>query len=111
MLNKFIEGLECEGVEVTVQKLVPVLPYEFPFRSYGGLIKATIETFFQVRFEIEPIEEKCYGRWDRIVVAGPTWSYHPSGPVIEFFKQVRERSVRGATGHSFYIVSVLLADG
>ncbi len=87
MLNKFIEGLECEGVEVTVQKLIPVSPYEFPFRSYGSLIKATIETFFQVSFEIEPIDEKCYGSWDRIVLAGPTWSYHPSGPVVEFLNR------------------------
>ncbi len=84
MLNKFIEGLESEGIEVTMQRLVPVSPYEFPFKSYGGLIKATIETFFQIRSEIKPIDEKCYGNWDRVIIGGPTWSYHPSGPVLEF---------------------------
>jgi len=84
MLNKFIEGLGSEGVEVIVQKLIPVSPYEFPFKSYGRLIKITIETFFQTRCEIEPIDEKCYGNWDRVIIAGPTWSYHPSGPVLEF---------------------------
>ncbi len=87
MLNKFIEGLESEGVAVTVQRLVPVSPYEFPFASYGGLIKATVETFFQVKCEIEPIDDSCYGDWDRVIIAGPTWSYHPSGPILEFLKK------------------------
>ena len=87
MLNKFIEGLECEGVEVTVQKLNPVSPYEFPFRSYCGILKATVETFFRKRFEIEPIEDKCYADWDRVILAGPTWSFHPSGPILEFLKR------------------------
>jgi len=84
MLNKFIDGLEGEGVEVTVQRLTPVTPYEFPFKSYGRLFKVTVETFFRIRSKIEPIDEKCYGYWDRVVIAGPTWSYHPSGPILEF---------------------------
>ena len=84
MLNKFTEGLEGEGIEVTAQELVPVSPYEFPFRSYIRLIKATVETFFQTRCEIEPVDGKCCENWDRVIIAGPTWSYNPSGPVIEF---------------------------
>jgi len=84
MLNKFVEGLEGEGVEVTLQRLVPVSPYEFPFRSYSRLIKATVETFFMVRTRIEDIDERCYGEWDKVIIAGPTWSYHPSSPVLEF---------------------------
>jgi hypothetical protein len=87
MLNKFIEGLEGEAVEVTVQRLIPLSPYEFPFRSYGGLIKATVKTFFLVKCEIEPIDDRCYGDWDRVVIAGPTWSYHPSGPILEFLER------------------------
>lgn len=95
MLNKFVEGLESEGVEVTTEQLVPVSPYEFPFKSYGGLIKATVETFFQVRSAIEPIDEKCYGNWDRVIIAGPTWSYHPSGPVLDFLDRFGNGVCRG----------------
>lgn len=84
MLNKFVEGLESEGVEVTMQRLVPITPYEFPFKSYWGLLKTTVEMFFLVRSAVEPIEEKCYGNWDRVIIAGPTWSYQPSGPVLDF---------------------------
>ncbi|MBW1635035.1 MAG: hypothetical protein JRC87_01450 [Deltaproteobacteria bacterium] len=84
MLNKFVEGLESEGVVVISQCLVPVSPYEFPFRSYGRLIKVTLETFFLLRSRIEVIDKKCYGDWDRVIIAGPTWSYHASGPVLDF---------------------------
>lgn len=87
MLNKLIEGLQAEGVGVTVQRLTPLSPYEFPFRSYSRLFRATVETFFQKRFEIKPIDDRCYGDWDRVIIAGPTWSYHPSGPVIDFLNR------------------------
>ena len=84
LLKKIIEGLESEGVEVTVQQLTPVSPYDFPFKSYFDLFKATIRTFFLLRSEIKPVEQIYSDSWSRIILAGPTWSYHPSGPVLDF---------------------------
>ncbi|WP_228854229.1 flavodoxin family protein [Desulfomarina profundi] len=97
LLNRIIEGLEGEGIEVTVQQLTPVSPYDFPFKSYYDLLKATIQTFFSLRSEIKPVEKTFSGCWSRIILAGPTWSYHPSGPVLDFLdrygKELRDECV------------------
>ncbi len=84
LLNRIIEGLEGEGLEVTVQQLTPVSSYTFPFKSYFNLLKATIQTFFLLRSKIKPLEQTCSGNWARVILAGPTWSYHPSGPILDF---------------------------
>ncbi|MCJ7601025.1 MAG: hypothetical protein MUO63_05905 [Desulfobulbaceae bacterium] len=39
-------------------------------------------TFFRKRIPIVPLSDKCKGRFDLMILAGPTWSYHPSGPVL-----------------------------
>ena len=39
-------------------------------------------TFFRKRIPIAPLSDKCKGRFDLMILAGPTWSYHPSGPVL-----------------------------
>lgn len=83
-LKKFIAGLEGAGIEVAQERLEPFLPYEFPFRSNVRLVIAMVCTFFQKRMTIRPISSSCYQSWDCIVIAGPTWSYHPSGPVLDF---------------------------
>ncbi|MFW2368289.1 MAG: flavodoxin family protein [Desulforhopalus sp.] len=84
LLKKFVAGLEGEGVEVALERLEPSHPFEFPFRSNYRLISAMISTFFCRRMEIKQISEKCFSEWDSVVLAGPTWSYHPSGPVLDF---------------------------
>lgn len=83
-LDKFIAGLESAGVEVVLERLEPVNPYAFPFRTNVGLGAAMIQTCFQKRMPINPPTERCFGSWDCIVLAGPTWSYNPSGPVLDF---------------------------
>jgi len=34
--------------------------------------------------KIHPINSICFQEWDCVVLAGPTWSYHPSGPMLDF---------------------------
>ncbi|MBU1566339.1 MAG: hypothetical protein KJ630_12035 [Proteobacteria bacterium] len=84
LLKKFIYGLESGGVEVSQERLEPLNPYEFPFRSNIRLAIAMAMTFFQKRMTIKPLAANCFGTWDCIILAGPTWSYHPSGPVLDF---------------------------
>jgi len=86
-VKKFAEGLEGEGVFVAQERLEPIRPFEFPFRSYFRLFLAMVKTFFKWRMDIEPVSERCYEDWDLIVLAGPTWSYHPSGPMLAFLDQ------------------------
>lgn len=83
-LDKFIAGLESAGVEVTQERLEPLRPYAFPFRTNVRLTIAMIATFFRKRMPIKPVAQGCFDSWDCIVLAGPTWSYHPSGPMLDF---------------------------
>ncbi|MBV5318059.1 MAG: hypothetical protein JZU50_09630 [Desulfobulbaceae bacterium] len=83
-LKKFIAGLEGAGVETTQERLEPITPYEFPFRTNLRLAVAMVTTFFQRRMPIKPVAAHCFDSWDCIILAGPTWSYNPSGPVLDF---------------------------
>jgi len=83
-LDKFTAGLESAGVEVALERLEPVSPYAFPFRTNVGLAVAMLQTFFQKRMPIKSPAERCFDSWDCIVLAGPTWSYNPSGPMLDF---------------------------
>lgn len=86
-VKKFAAGLESEGVFVGQERLQPIKPYEYPFPSYFRLFLAMVTTFFKRRMSIEPLSEQCYQHWDLIVLAGPTWSYHPSGPMLAFLAE------------------------
>ncbi|MFH0784799.1 MAG: hypothetical protein V2B20_22980 [Pseudomonadota bacterium] len=83
-LKKFISGLECAGIEVSRERLEPIKPYEFPFRTNLRLVIAMMLTSFQKRMTIRPVSGDCFRSWDCIVLAGPTWSSHPSGPILDF---------------------------
>jgi len=84
LLKKFVEGLEGEGIEVALERLEPIDPYEFPFKTNFNLAVAMVRTFFRHRMKIHPVSPQCFEDWDCIVLAGPTWSYHPSGPMLDF---------------------------
>lgn len=86
-LKKFISGLECAGIEVSLERLEPVKPYEFPFKTNLRLLVAMMLAFFQKPMAIRPVSRDCLGSWDCIVLAGPTWSYYPSGPVLGFLER------------------------
>jgi hypothetical protein len=83
-LKQFIAGLESSGVEVVQERLEPITPYTYPFATNIRLASAMLMTFFQKRMTIKPVAESCFASWDCIVLAGPTWSYNPSGPVLDF---------------------------
>ena len=86
-LKKFISGLESAGIEVGWERLEPIRPYEFPFRTNLHLALALLTTFLKKRMPIRPVSESCFEGWDCIVLAGPTWSYHPSGPMLDFLER------------------------
>lgn len=69
---------------MALQRLEPITPYEFPFKSNMTLGWAMIQTFVKKRMEIQPINPDYISKWDCIVIAGPTWSYNPSGPILTF---------------------------
>lgn len=88
-------GLEKANVTVVRERLVPVEQIRFPIGSIGGTIRLMIATFFRKRFPIEPIEPRCFDDYDLIILAGPTWSYNPSGPVLALFDRDGRRLFNG----------------
>lgn len=84
LLKQFCAGLKEQAIEVALERLEPLAPYEFPFKTNWRLATVMVRTFFRGRQEIQPVSDKCFSEWDYIVLAGPTWSYHPSGPILNF---------------------------
>ena len=84
LLKRFIAGLESADIEVVQEQLEPIAPYEFPMTTNTRLAIAMVATLFQRRMAIRPVAKHSFGSWDCIVLAGPTWSYNPSGPMLDF---------------------------
>lgn len=91
----FVEGLEEQGVDCVLERLTPVHPYELPFTSTWTLSVAMIQTFLRKKMEILPISTNCFESYDCVIIAGPTWSYHPSGPVLYFIDKYGKKVCGG----------------
>lgn len=90
LINSFAAGLERKGVAVDWLAIRPRNKMQFPLRSIPAAMKMMVETFFRKRIDIEQVDSPPLGGWDMIVLAGPTWSYHPCGPVLSFFDRYGE---------------------
>jgi hypothetical protein len=97
LVARMAGGLEAAGVEVTIERLRPVKPLRFPFGSIRATVLRMLLTFFRPRVPIAPLSEKCRQRYDLIILAGPTWSYHPSGPVLALLDRDGAGLFAGAT--------------
>jgi multimeric flavodoxin WrbA len=82
LLQAFVDGLEFHGVEICWQQLKPLQKLQFPLGSITSTLTMMVQTSLRKRFKIEAIDKVCYSDWDLVILAGPTWSYNPSGPVL-----------------------------
>lgn len=87
-------GMEKYNVEVIRERLIPVNQLRFPIGTIHGTLRMMLVTFFRKRLPIEPIADHCFDDYDLIILAGPTWSYNPSGPVLTLFDRDGERLFR-----------------
>ena len=85
LVNLFAAGLRDEGVSVTVEKLKASERVVFPFKSTIHTIRMMVTTFFRLRIPIKPLNTICFSPYNLIVLAGPTWSYNPCGPILSLF--------------------------
>lgn len=90
-----INGLKKHNVTVVKERLTPAEHLRFPIGSIGGAVRLMLTTFLRKRFPIEPIDPRCFHDYDLIILAGPTWSYNPSGPVLSLFDQYGDRLFNG----------------
>jgi hypothetical protein len=84
LINRLSAGLKEQGVEVFFEKLKPVKHLRFPVGSVLRTYLMMFVTFFRRRVPIQALSAKCSQEYDLIILAGPTWSYNPSGPVLSF---------------------------
>jgi hypothetical protein len=84
LINRLAAGLKQQGMEVFFEKLKPVQHLRFPVGSILRTYVMMFATFFRRRVPIKDLSSKCSQDYDLIILAGPTWSYNPSGPVLSF---------------------------
>lgn len=83
LLNHLSIGLKQQGVEVAFEKLRPLNPPRFPVGAILPTIKMMLTTALRRRLPIHAPEGLNWAGFHLLILAGPTWSYNPSGPVLD----------------------------
>jgi hypothetical protein len=95
LLNNLSCGLKAQGLEVTLEKLRPLNPPRFPVGSVAATFKMMLLTALRQRLPIHDPREVVWAGYDLLVLAGPTWSYNPSGPILDLLDRFGSRLFRG----------------
>ncbi len=91
LINLLAEGLRSQGVEVLIEQIEVRERIGFPFFSVFKTLKMMVLTFFRKRIAIKPLSDSCFQSFDVTILAGPTWSYNPSGPILDLLDRYGER--------------------
>ena len=83
LINLLAEGLSSQGIDIFIEQVKVRKRIGFPFYSVFKTLKMMVLTFFRKRVAIKPLSENCFQPFDLIILAGPTWSYNPSGPILD----------------------------
>ncbi|MBU0483012.1 MAG: hypothetical protein KKB30_00680 [Proteobacteria bacterium] len=94
LLNHLAIGLRQEGVEVVMEKLRPLKPLRFPVGNIPQTLIMMLTTFFRARTPLQPRSKLINKKYNLIILAGPTWSYNPSGPILSLMDQDGEALFR-----------------
>jgi hypothetical protein len=95
LLNNLGNGLRQEGIKVNFVKIRPVTPLRFPIGSIYATFRMMLVTFLRSRITITKPEALAWEAYDLIILAGPTWSYNPSGPVLDLIDRFGQRLFKG----------------
>jgi hypothetical protein len=94
LLQGLSKGLREYDIDVEWLQLKTLETLQFPLGSCWATLKMMLTTFFRKRILIEQVHPDLFRPWDLIVLAGPTWSYHPSGPVLSLLDRDGERLLK-----------------
>ncbi len=97
ILKKVVEGIEESSIDVTWERLLPVQEMHFPIGSIHATVLMMFQTFFRKRFPVQAVDPRVFAEWDLIIVAGPTWSYNPSGVILSFLDRDGKKLFSGKT--------------
>ncbi len=85
MISACEDALYELGISFKKLRLRPETTISFPLNSIKETVYLMIKTLFRWRIPVDPIPEELLSeRFDLIILAGPTWSYNPSAPVLSF---------------------------
>ncbi len=90
-----IRGMEEHGISVRMEAVEPLVRQQFPIGTIPKTFWKMLLTFFRQRIPIKPLPEECFSSYDLIILAGPTWSYNPSGPILSLFDRDGKRLFAG----------------
>lgn len=97
LLNNLSSGLRREGVNVNFVRLRPLAPLRFPVGSIWATLKMMVATSFRCRTTINEPEASVWEDYELIILAGPTWSYNPSGPILDLIDRFGPRLFKNKT--------------
>jgi len=98
LLNQLSLGLKEVGAVVEFEKLRPVRPLRFPVGNVFSTIVMMLTTFVRSRVPIQNLSSAAgRGDYDLIILAGPTWSFNPSGPVLTLLDRDGNKILAGQT--------------
>ncbi|MGV1097784.1 hypothetical protein ACUUL3_00025 [Thiovibrio sp. JS02] len=95
LVHRLSAGLAGQGVEVSEERLQPLKQLKFPIGTVPATLAMMLTTFLRIRIPIQPLGSVCQQPHDLIILAGPTWSYNPSGPVLSLLDRDGKRLFAG----------------
>ncbi len=97
LLQGLGNGLQEYDIDIEWQQLKTLETLQFPLGSYAATLKMMVTTLLRRRIPIMELSPECFSPWDLIILAGPTWSYNPSGPVLSLLDRDGGRLFKGKT--------------
>lgn len=95
LINLLASGIRSRGGEVAIEQIAAAQRIGFPFGSFIKTFYMMIRTFFRKRTAIQPLSSSCFQNWDAYILAGPTWSYSPSGPILDLLDRFGKSLFQG----------------
>ena len=95
LVHRLGAGLSQQGLEVVYERLQPLTALKFPIGTVPATLTMMLITLLRGRIPIQPLSDVCCKRYDLLVLAGPTWSYNPSGPVLSLLDRDGKRLFAG----------------
>ncbi len=97
LLGGLIDGLEHSEVDIHWEQLSTLADLRFPIGTISSTIRMMVLTFLRKRYPVRAINPLCFEPYDLVIVAGPTWSYNPSGPILSLIDRDGRRLFAGKT--------------
>jgi hypothetical protein len=82
-------------MEIHWEQLSPLEELRFPIGTIWSTIIMMFQTFLRKRYPVRTINPVCFEPYDLVILAGPTWSYNPSGPILSIIDRDGKRVFAG----------------